>query len=88
MDKANQRIKMLDRDLQKIVKRKADDDSDDDDDDLDDTEAIRIEIEELRQVNTQRQATLDDYEKNKKWNVDNMFEVKDCLLYTSPSPRD
>lgn len=77
MDKANQRIKMLERDLQKIVKRKADDDSDDDDDDLDDTEAIRIEIEELRQVNTQRQATLDDYEKNKKWNVDNMFEVKD-----------
>jgi len=77
MDKANQRIKMLERDLKKIIKRKADDSDSDDDDDLDDTEAIKIEIEELRSQNAQRQTTLDDYEKNKKWNVDNMFEVKD-----------
>mmetsp|Transcript_37978 Transcript_37978/g.42550 ORF Transcript_37978/g.42550 Transcript_37978/m.42550 type:complete len:463 (+) Transcript_37978:60-1448(+) len=77
IDKANQRIKMLERDLQKIVKRKLDDDDDDDDDDLDDTEAIKIEMEELRQQNSQRQAKLDEYEKNKKWNVDNMSEVKD-----------
>jgi cell division cycle protein 37 len=77
MDKANQRIKMLERDLKKINKRKADDSDSDDDDDLDDTEAIKIEIEELRSQNAQRQTTLDDYEKNKKWNVDNMFEVKD-----------
>jgi len=76
MHKANQRIKMLERDLKKIEKRKADD-SDSDDDDLDDTEAIKIEMEELRSQNAQRQKTLDDYEKNKKWNVDNMFEVKD-----------
>ena len=77
MDKANQRIKMLERDIRKINKRKADDSDSDNDDDLDDTEAIKIEIEELRSQNSQRQATLDDYEKNKKWNVDNMFEVKD-----------
>jgi len=75
--KANQRIKILQRDLQKLDKRKAEDSDDDDDDDLDDTEAIKIEIDELRSQNAQRQATLDDYEKNKKWNVDNMFEVKD-----------
>lgn len=78
MEKANKRIKMLERDLKKIKKRNEDDsDSDDDDDDFDDTEAIKIEIEELRSQNAQRQATLDDYEKNKKWNVDNLFEVKD-----------
>jgi len=81
MDKANQRIKMLERDLLKIERRKldsvGDDDSDDDDDDLDDTEAIKIELEELQQQNAQRQAKLDEYEKNKKWNVDNMFHVKE-----------
>mmetsp|Transcript_21631 Transcript_21631/g.47896 ORF Transcript_21631/g.47896 Transcript_21631/m.47896 type:complete len:449 (-) Transcript_21631:354-1700(-) len=77
MDKANQRIKMLERDLQKIAKAKAEDSDSDDDDDLDDTEAIKIEMEELRSQNAQRQSTLDEYEKNKKWNVDNMFEVKD-----------
>jgi cell division cycle protein 37 len=82
MDKANQRIKMLERDLKKIIKRKeedsdSDDDDDDDDDDLDDTEAIKIEIEELKTQIQQRQVKLDDYEKNKKWNVDNMSEVKE-----------
>eukprot|EP00531_Pseudo-nitzschia_arenysensis_P010795 CAMPEP_0116134524 /NCGR_PEP_ID=MMETSP0329-20121206/10692_1 /TAXON_ID=697910 /ORGANISM="Pseudo-nitzschia arenysensis, Strain B593" /LENGTH=436 /DNA_ID=CAMNT_0003629241 /DNA_START=131 /DNA_END=1441 /DNA_ORIENTATION=- len=77
MDKANQRIKMLERDLKKINKRKEDDSDSDDDDDLDDTEAIKIEMEELKSQNAQRQKTLDEYEKNKKWNVDNMFEVKE-----------
>ena len=77
MDKATQRIKMLERDLKKIIKRKEEDSDSDDDDDLDDTEAIKIEIEELKSQNQARQAKLDDYEKNKKWNVDNMFEVKE-----------
>ncbi|CAJ1949544.1 unnamed protein product [Cylindrotheca closterium] len=76
IEKASQRIKMLERDLKKIEKQKADD-SDSDDDDLDDAEAIKIEIEELQTQNRQRKAKLDDYEKNKKWNVDNMFEVKE-----------
>jgi cell division cycle protein 37 len=81
MEKAHQRIKMLERDLQKIAKMKADDsddeDEDDGDDDLDDAEAIKIELEELRQQNETRVQKLDEYEKNKKWNVDNMFEVKE-----------
>jgi cell division cycle protein 37 len=81
MEKANARIKMLERDLQKIGRHKLDsvggDDSDDDDDDLDDTEAIKIELEELKHENAKRQGILDDYEKNKKWNVDNMFQVKE-----------
>lgn len=73
-------MKMLERDLKKIEKQKkqdADSDDDDDDDDLDDAEAIRIELEELKQQNRVRQAKLDEYEKNKKWNVDNMFDVKE-----------
>jgi cell division cycle protein 37 len=77
MEKADQRMKMLERDLKKIQKQKDADDSDDDDDDLDDAEAIRIELEELKTANRNRQAKLDEYEKNKKWNVDNMFEVKE-----------
>mmetsp|Transcript_82885 Transcript_82885/g.239797 ORF Transcript_82885/g.239797 Transcript_82885/m.239797 type:complete len:451 (-) Transcript_82885:35-1387(-) len=76
MAKAEQRMKMLERDLKKIQKHK-EDDSDDDDDDLDDAEAIRIELEDLKTKNRERQAKLDEYEKNKKWNVDNMFEVKE-----------
>lgn len=71
-------MKMLERDLKKIQKQKEEDDSDDDDDDdLDDAEAIRIELDELKAQNKSRQAKLDEYEKNKKWNVDNMFEVKE-----------
>jgi len=78
MDKANQRIKMLERDLKKIDKMKQDDsDDEDDDDDLDDAEAIKIEVEELKLQNKARIAKLDEYEKNKKWNVDNMFHVKE-----------
>merc|ERR1712232_191428 len=55
MDKANQRIKMLERDLKKIDKMKQDDsDDEDDDDDLDDAEAIKIEVEELKLQNKAR----------------------------------
>eukprot|EP00538_Stauroneis_constricta_P004850 CAMPEP_0119570392 /NCGR_PEP_ID=MMETSP1352-20130426/43593_1 /TAXON_ID=265584 /ORGANISM="Stauroneis constricta, Strain CCMP1120" /LENGTH=475 /DNA_ID=CAMNT_0007620061 /DNA_START=394 /DNA_END=1819 /DNA_ORIENTATION=- len=86
MSKANQRIKMLRRDLQKIEKRKAaDDDDSEDEEDLDDTEAIKIEIQELEHANKQRQAKLDEYDKNKKWNVDNMFEVKEERTVINPS---
>jgi hypothetical protein len=76
METATQRIRMLERDLKKIETRKKED-SDSDDDDLDDTEAIKIEMEELKAQNQANQAKLDEYEKNKKWNVDNMFEVKE-----------
>ena len=86
MEKANQRIKMLERDLKKIDKRKeqGDDDDDDDDDDIDDTEGIKIELEELRAQIKLRQDKLDEYDKNKKWNVDNMFEVKEERTMINP----
>ena len=91
MEKTNQRIKLLERDLKKMQDRKAkakdddDDDSDDDDDDIDDTEGIQIELEELRLSNRQRQDKLDEYEKNKTWNVDNMFQVKEERTVINPN---
>jgi len=91
METANQRIRMLERDLQKIEQQKLkrqdddDDDDDDDEDDLDDTEAIKIEIEELKTQNKARQGKLDEYEKNKKWNVDNMFQVKEERTVIKPN---
>ena len=88
MEKTNQRIKLLERDLKKMQDRKAkakDDDDSDDDDDIDDTEGIQIELEELRLSNQQRQDKLDEYEKNKTWNVDNMFQVKEERTVINPN---
>jgi cell division cycle protein 37 len=78
----------LERDLKKIETRKKDDedeDDDDDDDDIDDTEGIKIELEELTSQNKARHAKLEEYEKNKKWNVDNMFEVKEERTMINPA---
>jgi cell division cycle protein 37 len=81
MEKANQRIKILEHDLAKLAKQKCNDD----DDDLDDSEAIQAELNELVRANTARQAKLDEYEKHKKWNVDNMFQVKEERTIINPS---
>jgi cell division cycle protein 37 len=75
----------LERDLKKIETRKKDDDDDDDDDDIDDTEGIKIELDELKSQNKGRHAKLEEYEKNKKWNVDNMFEVKEERTMINPA---
>ena len=93
MEKANKRIAILEHDLAKLEKekqqRKADDsDSDDDDDDLDDTEGIKVELAELKAQNEKRQAKLDEFEKNKKWNIDNMFHVKEERTVVNPSGGD
>jgi cell division cycle protein 37 len=80
-----QRVQILKHDLQKIAKLQANDsDSDDDGDDLDDTEGIKAELAELESENISFQARLDEYEKNKKWNVDNMFEVKEERTVINP----
>ena len=75
MSKANQRIQLLEHDLAKIGMSNADFDIDDDDDDLDEGVGIKAEIEELKRANEARQVKLDEYEKNKTWNVDNMCHV-------------
>jgi cell division cycle protein 37 len=77
MEKANLRIKVLQHELNRIQMDNAalKDDDDDDDDDLDEGEGIKAEIRELEQANAARQAKLDEYEKHKKWNVDNLCHV-------------
>jgi len=96
MEKANQRIKVLERDLAKLGDGKLvveditdgdknDDDDDDDEDDFDDREGLEAELKELKMENEARQKKLDDYEKNKKWNVDNMCEVKEERTIINPT---
>jgi cell division cycle protein 37 len=81
MEKANQRIQVLEHDLTKLDKLVIRDattgEDDDDDDDLDDREGLEAELKELRDANAARQKKLDDFERNKKWNVDNMCVVKE-----------
>ena len=80
MTKANQRIKVLQHDLKKLeetVKVQEVDGGDDDDDDLDDAEGIKAELDELIQANELRNKRLEEIEKHKKWNVDNICEVKE-----------
>jgi cell division cycle protein 37 len=89
MEKNNQRIKVLEHDLAKIELRNNKDDNNDDDtdddDDLDDREGMRAELEQLKNKNAAYQKKLDDYEKHKKWNVDNMFQVKEERTVVSKS---
>lgn len=55
------------------------------DDELEDEDGMTAEIKELDTKNSERQAKLDEYEKNKKWNVDNMCTVTDEKTYINPS---
>lgn len=47
----------------------------DSDDELEDEEGLKAELEALNAANKARQDKLDQYEKNKKWNADNMCHV-------------
>ena len=90
MHKANQRIAVLQHDLAKINTQRAQaavDGSDDseDDEDLDDREGLEAELKQLQKENAERQAKLDEYEKHKKWNIDNMFQVKDERTLVNPN---
>lgn len=72
MAKANLRIKEITKILSKAS---AGDDSDSDDDDLEDLDGLQAEMNALQKANDDNQAKLDHYEKNKKWNVDNLCHV-------------
>lgn len=65
------RIKEIEQLLKKISK------DDDSDDELEDVEGLEAELKELKQLNASKQKKLDDYDKNKKWNIDNMCHVVD-----------
>ena len=77
------RMKVLEHDLKKIQDVKlvnrgvtqGDDNSDDEEEDLDDLEGLTAELKELKSANIAHLAKLDEYEKNKKWNIDNMCHV-------------
>mmetsp|Transcript_20812 Transcript_20812/g.26861 ORF Transcript_20812/g.26861 Transcript_20812/m.26861 type:complete len:435 (-) Transcript_20812:640-1944(-) len=70
--KANEiRIKELRRTLKELDEGT----EDDSDDELEDVEGLQAEMKELVDKNLAHQAQLDYYEKNKKWNVDNMCTV-------------
>jgi len=72
MAKANLRIKEISKILSKAS---ANDDDSDSDDDLEDIEGLQAELKALQSANNANQAKLDHYEKNKKWNVDNLCHV-------------
>jgi cell division cycle protein 37 len=87
MEKANRRIKVLEHDLKKMANKKKkpaadtgdkddEDDEDSDDDELE-KEGWETELQQLQTDNAERQRKLDDYEKNKKWNVDNLSTLKE-----------
>ena len=65
------------KEINKILKRAdgANGEDSDDDDDLEDLEGLRAELAALQKANAEYQSKLDNYEKNKKWNVDNMCHV-------------
>uniref|UniRef100_A0A7R9ZDN1 Hsp90 chaperone protein kinase-targeting subunit n=1 Tax=Pseudictyota dubia TaxID=2749911 RepID=A0A7R9ZDN1_9STRA len=73
MDAADFRIKEIEKILSGMDGGGDDDDSDDED--LEDRDGLEAELSELRRANAKRRDKLDDYEKNKKWNVDNMCKV-------------
>jgi cell division cycle protein 37 len=73
MAKANLRIKEINKILSKASA--ADGDVSDSDDDLEDLDGLRSELKALQNSNRDNQAKLDHYERNKKWNVDNMCHV-------------
>jgi len=72
MAKANLRIKEISKILSKAS---SNDDDSDSDDDLEDIEGLQAELKALQSANNANQAKLDHYEKNKKWNVDNLCHV-------------
>lgn len=72
MAKANLRIKEINKILSKAS---ANGDDSDSDDDLEDLDGLQSELKALQDAKTDNEAKLDHYEKNKKWNVDNMCHV-------------
>lgn len=95
MESAKKRMDILQYELSKLDKEqasrkgKAGDDSDDDDDDDDDLEerrqALQAELADLENQNSARKAKIAEYEKNKKFNVDNMFVEKESRTFISPT---
>ena len=83
MKQTELRITEIKMELTKLSSAVPDPD-DSDDDDLEDTDGLKAELKELEEENKKRQKKLDDYEKNKKWNVDNLSRVVDERTVINP----
>lgn len=57
---------------------------DDSDDELEDCDGLEAELEALKKANEAREKKLEEYEKNKKWNVDNMCHVVEERTLINP----
>lgn len=61
----------------------------DSDDELEDEEGLKAELDALTAANKARQDKLHEYEKNKKWNADNMCRVvEERTIVNASSVRD
>jgi Cdc37 Hsp90 binding domain./Cdc37 N terminal kinase binding./Cdc37 C terminal domain. len=78
MENANLRMKELKNVLESLEA------GEDSDDELEDKEGLEAELESLKSANKARQQKLDNYEKNKKWNVDNMCHVVEERTIVNP----
>lgn len=78
MENANLRMKELKNVLESLEA------GEDSDDELEDREGLEAELESLKSANKARQQKLDNYEKNKKWNVDNMCHVVEERTIVNP----
>ena len=72
------------KEIEQLLKKISSNNDDDSDDELEDIEGLEAELKELKQVNTSKEKKLDDYEKNKKWNVDNMCHVVEERTIVNP----
>jgi len=80
MATANLRI----REITKILKSLDDDEDSDSDNELEDKDGLEAELKALKKDNKARQDKLDEYEKNKKWNIDNMCHVVEERTIVNP----
>lgn len=81
MKNANLRIS----ELSQMIESLNTDDGDDSDDELEDKDGLEAELAALKSANEARDAKLDEYEKNKKWNVDNMCHVVEERTIVNPN---
>jgi len=81
MTKTKLRIEELEQQLKKTSFNKDDDHVDG----LDGVEGLELELKELKKSNASKQKKLDDYERDKKWNVDNLCHVADERTIVNPN---
>ncbi len=79
IESSNLRIKELTQTLKNL------DTGDDSDDELEDRDGIEAELKALEKANVARNDKLEEYEKNKKWNVDNMCHVVEERTIVNPN---